>query len=403
MLLGIVGKPNTGKSTFFASATLAPAKIAPYPFTTIKPNKGITYVRIKCVCKEFNVVDNPRNSKCVNGIRYVPVELLDVAGLVPGAWQGRGLGNKFLDDLRQADALIHVIDTSGGTDFEGKTVEVGSHDPLEDVKFLEKEIDTWFSQILKRDWDKITRIVDVGKGEDLIDVLTQRLSGLSIERKHIVAAMRALELSSKPSSWSEEDIFNFASTLRKISKPIIIAANKMDLPKAEENYNRLIKELKDYIIVPCFSEGELALRRAAEKGLIKYLPGEPRFEIVDDKLLTEKQKSALNFVKNYLNKWGSTGVQEVLDRTVFNVLKAISVFPVEDPNKLTDHFGRVLPDVFLVREGITVREFAYKIHSELGDTFICAIDARTKQKLGENYILKDRDVIKIVAAKGIKS
>ncbi|MEM2403637.1 MAG: redox-regulated ATPase YchF [Candidatus Methanomethylicia archaeon] len=403
MLIGIVGKPNAGKSTFFAAATLAPAKIAPYPFTTIKPNRGVAYIRIKCVCKEFGVVDNPRNSKCINGVRYVPIELLDVAGLVPGAWQGRGLGNKFLDDLRQADALIHVVDVSGSTDFEGKIVEPGSHDPLEDVKFLENEIDMWFSQILKRDWDKIVRVVDVGKSGDIIDILTQRLSGLSIERKHIVAAMRTLELNSKPSSWNEDDILKFASTLRKISKPIIIVANKMDLPKAEDNYNRLIEEFKNYIIVPCFSEGELALKRAAEKELVRYLPGEPKFEIVNDKLLTEKQKSALKFIQEYLNKWGSTGIQEALNRTVFNALKAISVFPVEDPNRLTDHSGRVLPDVFLVHESTTAREFAYKIHSELGDTFIHAIDVRTKQKLGENHILKDRDVVKIVAAKGIKS
>lgn len=403
MLIGVVGKPNAGKSTFFAAATLAPVKIAPYPFTTIKPNRGVAYVKVKCVCREFNVIDNPRNSKCVNGIRYVPVELLDVAGLVPGAWQGKGLGNKFLDDLRQADALIHVVDTSGGTDFEGRTVEPGSHDPIEDVKFLENEIDMWFSQILKRDWDKIIRIVDVGKSGDLVDILTQRLSGLSIRREHIVAAMRILELSGKPSSWSNEDIFKFASTLRKISKPIVIAANKMDLPEAEENYNRLIKELKDYIIVPCFSEGELALRRAADKGLIEYLPGQSKFRVINDVLLNEKQKLALKFIEDYLNRWGTTGVQEVLNKTVFDVLKAISVFPVEDSNRLTDHYGMVLPDVFLVREGTTAREFAYKIHSELGETFIYAVNVRTKQKLGEAHILRDRDVVKIVAAKGIKS
>lgn len=403
MLIGVVGKPNAGKSTFFAAATLAPTKIAPYPFTTIKPNRGVAYVRVKCVCKEFNVIDNPRNSKCVDGVRYVPVELLDVAGLVPGAGQGKGLGNKFLDDLRQADALIHVVDASGSTDFEGRTVESGSHDPVEDVKFLENEIDTWFSQILKRDWDKIIRVVDIGKSGDLIDILTQRLSGLSIRREHIVATMRVLELSSKPSSWSSEDLLKFASTLRKTSKPIVIAANKIDLPKAEENYNRLVRELKDYIIIPCFSEGELALRRAADKGLIKYLPGESKFKVINDTLLTEKQKSALKFIEDYLNKWRTTGVQEILNKTVFDVLKAISVFPVEDPNKLTDHYGMVLPDVFLVREGTTAREFAYKIHSELGETFIYAVNVRTKQKLGETYILRDRDVIKVVAAKGIKS
>ena len=112
-IVGVVGKPNVGKSTFFSAATLAHVAIANYPFTTIKPNRGMGYVRTPCVCQEFNVTDTPGNSTCINRIRLVPVELVDCAGLVPGAWQGRGLGNQFLDEIRQADALIHIVDAVG--------------------------------------------------------------------------------------------------------------------------------------------------------------------------------------------------------------------------------------------------------------------------------------------------
>jgi ribosome-binding ATPase YchF (GTP1/OBG family) len=161
-LLGIVGKPNTGKSTFFCASTLAPAEIANYPFTTIKPNRGIGYIRTPCVCKEFNVKDNPKNSLCLNGTRLIPVELIDCAGLVPGAWQGRGLGNQFLDEIRKADALVHVVDAAGATDSEGKLVKPGAHDPLEDARFLEVEITMWLAQILKRDWPKLARTAESG-------------------------------------------------------------------------------------------------------------------------------------------------------------------------------------------------------------------------------------------------
>ena len=162
-LLGVVGKPNTGKSTFFSAATFVAAEIANYPFTTIKPNRGVGYVRTPCVHEEFKVKDNPKNSLCLDGVRLVPVELIDIAGIVPGAWEGRGLGNQFLDEIRRADALIHVVDASGGTDCEGKSCKPGEHDPLEDVKFLEREITMWMVTILKKDWSKIARTAEADK------------------------------------------------------------------------------------------------------------------------------------------------------------------------------------------------------------------------------------------------
>jgi len=397
-LLGIVGKPNTGKSTFFSAATLAPAEIANYPFTTIKPNRGVGYVRTPCVCKEFGVKDMPVNSLCIDGIRLIPVEFIDCAGLVPGAWQGRGLGNQFLDEIRKADVLIHIVDASGGTDSEGRICKPGEHDPVEDVKFLENEITMWMANILKRDWAKIARTVESGS-TDLLSILEERLSGLAIRRTHIFEAVRRTGLNAdKPTSWSEEDFLRFIDTLRRIAKPMLIAANKIDVPTAEENLERLKK--LDYLVVPCCAEAELALRRAAEKKLIEYRPGDCTFKINAPEKLTESQLKALETIREkVLLKFGSTGVQEAINMAYFKLLNMITVYPVEDLEHLSDHHGRVLPDAYLVPYGTTARELAYLIHTELGESFIYAIEARERKRVGEDYILKDRDVISIVSAK----
>lgn len=398
MMVGIVGKPNTGKSTFFSAATLAPAEIGSYPFTTIKPNRGIGYVRTPCVCKEFNVKDNPVNSLCLDGIRLIPVELIDCAGLVPGAWQGRGLGNQFLDEVRKADALIHIIDASGGTDSEGRACKPGEHDPLEDVRFLEHEITMWLVNIMKRDWSKIARTAET-ESKDLLSMLEERLSGLSIKRSHIFEALRKTGLNAeKPTLWSEEDFIRFVDALRQIAKPMLIVANKIDIPTAEENLERL-KEL-NYLVVPCCAEAELALRRAAEKKLIDYRPGDCNFKINKPEQLNESQRKALEKIREkILLKHGSTGVQEAINMAFFKLLGMITVYPVEDVEHLSDHKGRVLPDAYLVPYGTTARQLAYMIHSELGESFIYAVEAREKKRVGEDYVLKDRDVISIISAK----
>lgn len=396
--MGIVGKPNVGKSTFFSAATLATVEIASYPFTTIKPNRGVAYLRTKCVCKEFGVEDNPVNSICMDGVRLIPVELIDCAGLVPDAWRGRGLGNQFLDEIRRADALIHVVDAAGSTDLEGRVLKPGSHNPVEDVLFLEKEITMWIVQILKRGWPRLARTVEAG-AKDLYASLEERLSGLAIKRSHIIEAVRTTHLNDeKPTRWSEEDLVRFVDALRTASKPMLLAANKIDLPRAEENVERL-REL-NYMVVPCCAEAELALRRAAEKSLIDYKPGDPDFTIKSPEKMTEAQLRALKIIRErVLAKFGGTGVQEAINAAFFKLLKMIVVYPVEDSERLTDHNGRVLPEARLVLQGTTARELAYKIHTELGESFIYAVDARTKRRLGEDYVLKDGDVISIVSAK----
>jgi ribosome-binding ATPase len=397
-LLGVVGKPNTGKSTFFSAVTLAGAEIANYPFTTIKPNRGVGYVRTKCVHTDFKVKDNPKNSICIEGTRLVPVELVDIAGIVPGAWEGRGLGNQFLDEIRRADALVHVVDASGGTDCEGKSCKPGEHDPLEDIQFLEKEITMWMVTILKKDWPRIARTAEQDK-KGIAHHLEDRLTGLSIKRTYVNEAVRKANLNvDKPATWTDEDFYRFVDNLRRISKPLLIVANKIDLPSAQVNVERMKK--LDYIVITASAEAEFALRRAAEKGLIDYKPGDNDFKILQPEKLTAGQIQGLERIKEKILKTnGSTGIQEALNAVYFNLLEMIAVYPVEDIEHLSDHNGRVLPDTYLVPKGITAHQFAYVIHSELGDNFLYAIDARDKRRIGEDAILKDKDVISIVSAK----
>ena len=356
------------------------------------------YVRTPCVCREFNVTDSPGNSTCVNGTRLVPVEIVDCAGLVPGAWEGRGLGNQFLDEIRQADALIHVVDAAGSTDSEGRPCTPGSHNPHDDVTFLEHELDMWYLQILKKEWDRAVRRVE-GAKEDLVPILEDKLSGLGIRKKHLLLAKTKTGLNlEKPSAWSENDLLRFVTELRTQTKPLLLAANKIDVPPAEKNLEAL--RALGRMVVPCCAEAELALRRAAEKGMLSYVPGDGSFKLDERNKPSESQANALTRIEEkVLIPFGSTGVQDSLNLAFFKLLQMITVYPVEDPEKLTDHKGRVLPDAYLVPYGTTAKEFAAMIHSDLAEGFLYATEVRSKMRVADDYVLKDRDVISIASAK----
>jgi hypothetical protein len=373
MEIAICGKTNVGKSSFFKAATMIDVEISNRIFCTIKPNVGITYVTASCPCTELKVKCNPVNSQCINGIRLIPIKLWDIAGLIPGAHEGRGLGNQFLNDIIQADMLINVVDASGTTDAEGRPTS--GYDPSNDVKFLEEEIDLWFAAVIQRHLEKIK---DEEKAEGV-------LAGLGIKDMHVKDVMERIGLS---------NISEFARELRKLSKPMIIAANKMDLPKSEENIKKMRKDFPHLTIIPCSAEAEIALRTAAKAGFIDYVPGKD-FTIKKD--LNEKQKKALELIKtNIIDKYGSTGVQDCLNKAVFDFMKYIAVYPVENEHKFSNKKNEVLPDVFLMSPESTALDLAFRVHTDIGNKFIGAIDARTGKRVGADHILKNNDIIKIL-------
>ncbi len=393
MQIGIVGKPNVGKSTFFGAATMAPVEIANYPFTTIAANKGVGYVRSKCPCKELGVECTPHNSGCVDGTRMIPVELLDVAGLVPDAWQGKGLGNQFLDDLRQADALINVIDVSGSTNIEGVPGKPGEHDPREDVEFLRREIEMWIRDILNNGFNKMARTAKMTGAKPEV-ILHERLAGLNITEVQIKTALRDVNPPEDPTKWDDDVMLALAKKIREYGKPMIVAMNKADI--APEGNIDLVKGISDMCIVT-MAETELALKKANDAKIVDYVPGQDSFKVREGVKLNEAQKNALEYMAANMKKYGGTGIQACLEKAAFEMLDLITVYPVEDENKYTDHFGRVLPDAFLVPRGSTARDLAYRVHTELGEKFIRAVNAKTKRTVGADYVLEDGDVIRIVA------
>jgi ribosome-binding ATPase len=396
MIIGIVGKANVGKSTFFNAATELTVHAANYPFTTINSNIGVAYVRQNCVCTEFGVQDTPIHSLCIEGNRFIPINLIDIPGLVQGAHLGKGLGNKFLDDARQADALIHIVDASGSTDSEGKPINPGTGDPISDIRFVEEEFDMWLASVVSRDWNKVSREAE-SQAQKLEQMLAKRLSGLGIRPIHIANALDETGLYNKKTIlWTHNDIYNFCKIIRLKSKPIVLAANKADLPTLDKNINAIKQTGRDVIV--CASEAENLLRRAAKKGVIHYLPGNNSFTIRRGIELNDKQKKALSMISNLISKYGSTGIQDVINYVCFKLLNLIVVYTVEDEIKLIDKKGNILPDARLLPLGSTSKDLAYVIHADLVKGFLYAIDVRTKQRLSSEYKLKNNDVIKIVSA-----
>ena len=387
--IALAGKPNAGKSTFYKAATMADVDVANYPFTTIDANRGVSYVRTDCPCLDRE--ERCSDEQCHDGKRYVPIQLVDVAGLVPGAHEGRGLGNQFLDALTNADAIINVVDASGATNEEGEPVEVGSHDPMEDVDFIEEEMDLWLAGIIERNWETIER-QSRSPDFDIDEALAEMMTGFGASEYDVAASLRALEYPKDPIKWTDEHREALARDVRERTKPIIVAANKIDVAP-EENVEALLDSEK--IVIPTTADGELALRGGAEAGVVDYDPGDETFEILGD--LSDAQREGLETIRETMERWGGTGVQQSLNAAVYDLLEQITAFPVQNESKWTDAKGNVLPDAFLLDSGSTPRDLAYAVHSDIGESYLHAVDARSKRRISDEYELEEGDVIKIVS------
>jgi len=393
--VGIVGKANVGKSTTFNALTLLDVPVAPYPFTTLKPNRGVGAVRAPCPHAERGVPCTPGNSKCVDGVRWVPINLIDVPGLVPGAHEGKGLGREFLDELRGASGFLHVVDGAGATAPDGVPATPGSFDPAEEVQWLDDELIEWVTAILSRDFLRLSKSIEL-VGGPVEELLQSRLTGLAISPGHIAAALRETPVDrAHPARWTEAERRALAKALLRTSKPRWVAWNKADrtTPAALAELTERIAPVPS---TPTSAEAELTLRRAQRAGLVRYTPGAATFEVTDPEKLNAAQLRALEEIRGILRTWGTTGVQAALERLVFDGLHQIVVFPVEDEQKWTDSKGRVLPDAFLVPAGTAVRAFAYRIHTDLGENFLKAVDARTHRALAAEHPLEAGAVIRVV-------
>ena len=396
--IGLIGKTNTGKTTFFNSSTLSSAEISTYPFTTKKPESATANAITLCVHPEFKVQDNPNNSKCIDGWRYIPIEMIDLPGLIKDAWKGKGLGNQFLSVAAQSDALLHVVDVSGGIDTTGQITEAGSGDPISDFGDIEEELIMWYHKILEGNRDKLTKLIQ--SGTDFVDAITDLYRGIGVTASHVKETLKATNLEDKDfENYGIDDSKNFATYLRKLSKPTLIVANKIDVEGADKNFERLRERYIDTIVVPASADSELSLRRAEQKGLIKYSPGSEQFEILKSDELNDKQRHALDFIKmDIMGEYMRTGVQFAINIAVFKLLKMNSIYPVANEDKLSDKKGRVLPDLILLKDGATVADLAKEIHTDLTKGLLYAKDLRYKLRLPTTYQLRDRDVVSLVSA-----
>ena len=431
MRIGIVGKPNVGKSTFFAAATATNVDIANYPFCTIEPNVGIAFIPSPtiCPCKELRdkkesdgrlgidgletrkgSICDPRTGSCENYVRLVPTTLVDVAGLVPGAHEGKGRGNEFLNDLAQCDALIQVVDIAGTTDIEGNPIgeeadiTITKSSVMEEHEFLLEELDAWISGIIVDGWSRGARRVQAEGESGLQNYISDRLTGIGGKPKHVSKAMAKFLQKNKDLpqywDWDKVELNNFSSFLRREMFPVFVAANKADLVN-EEYWSELKNKVESEggLLIPTSADSELALRRASKKKLIDYELGASKFTITaeGDAMLSDVQKKGLQTLNNRLTEMNSTGVTELLIKVVFELLEKIVVYPVQDETHWIDGDGKILPDALIVSEGTNAKEMAFTVHTDLGHGFIRAVDARTGRTIGSEYELSNNDVIKIHA------
>ena len=385
--IGLIGKPNAGKSTLFSAITSIDVDIANYPFTTIKPNIGISFIKDICPENEIHTKCNPREGKCIDGIRYIPVEIIDVPGLIEGASEGKGMGNEFLDNIRDADIIINLFDASGMTDVEGNPAEQ-RHDPRQDIDFVYREIIQWMKGKISKDWLKFARKED--NSPDRLEIkMLQKAAAFGINEKEMLLIMTREKFPDKLIHWTENDIQRFSEAILKYAKPVFNIGNKADMVTDAELERIESDDSKIYFIS---AQYELVLERAFKNGYIK--PDGDRFSFTDKS--GDAQKTIINGIMERINGRVLKRFFDVLT-DIIKSLGYIVVYPVLDESKWTDKNGNVLPDAYLMKDGDTALDLAYKIHTDIGKNFIRAMNGRTQRVIGKDYKLLNNDVIKIIS------
>ncbi len=384
--IGLIGKPNAGKSTLFSAITSIDVDIANYPFTTIKPNVGISFIKDQCPENEITAKCNPREGRCVGGIRYIPVEIIDVPGLIEGASEGKGMGNEFLDNVRDADIIINLFDVSGMTDLEGNLSE-NKHDLKEDVKFVYREIVNWMNGKISKDWQKFSRKED-NSPERLEVKMLQKAATFGLNEKDVIFIMTKEKFPDKLIHWGNDDINRFSEAILKYAKPVFNIGNKSDL-LTEETLKEFLGNETNYLIS---AQYELLIEKAFNNGYISSDGNDFTFTAKSG----EAQKTVLNDI---MLKYKGGSIMRFYDvlTAIIKSLGYIVVYPVLDETGWEDKNGNVLPDAYLMKEGDTALDLAYKIHTDIGKNFIRAVNGRTKRIIGKDYKLLNNDVIKIIS------
>eukprot|EP00127_Corallochytrium_limacisporum_P001801 Clim_evm8s84 gene=Clim_evmTU8s84 len=391
LLIACVGKPSAGKSSFLNAVTDAQAKVGNYPFTTIEPNTGVSFYRVDCACKRFGKesVCGPRYGRCENGTRYIPVKVLDVAGLVPGASEGEGLGNKFLDDLRHADVLMHIVDVSGTTTQKGE--ETIGYDPSNDVDWLDGEICAWIYNNLDKRWGSIVRRHTSANNSDEALTLVQQLSGYGATEKDCQATLDKAKMGKPLKDWEKEDVAKFVKVFVAHKFPTVIVLNKIDLEGADKNIEKMFARYDNDRIVLTSALAEAYLRKLRKQGYVKYLEGDPDFatkdELTEDDLdykdlkpIDDKNRKRLDRIRDLiLFRYSGTGCYDAIVRAVdikgwipVYIVRSIANFGANDKS------GLVFRDCMLVPPGTTVRRLAGMLSEDLEKNYVSCIGADGK-------------------------
>ena len=377
--IGIAGKPNAGKSTLFSAITGTMVAIGNYAFTTTQPNDGIGFMDTVCPHLELGKPCNPRRGRCENGTRFIPVEMVDVPGLIEGSSEGKGMGNMFMDALRDTTAIINLLDPVS----EEKRI-LSPEELIHDAESTENEIIRWFTSRFSSDWEKFSRKLSQSH-ITLEEALLQKAAFFNLKQRDIREILQRHHFTEDITKWGEDEKREFSSIVMSEIRPIIRVLNKGDLI---ENRNQYVD--RGFVIIS--SDYELSIERAFNAGLIEGIK-----DIRPKEKANQKQKEAIQKMDTDYKSGSLSRIFDVLTDIIRKNLRKIVVYPVYDETKWCDKDGNVLPDAIIMSQGQTAEDLAYEVHTDIGEGFIRAINGRTKMILGRNYELKDSDVIRIIA------